>query len=267
MDSSQKPRLCISVCEPTVAALEHAIAVAAEACEIVEVRLDCLEPLELEAGASLLTKILGDWHGQSILTFRPTEQGGRRQLDAETRQAFWSGAIFSDSLFDVEVDAAELFNSTESPSPLPIDWSRTICSQHDFTGVPRNLDQVYDRLAATPARILKVAVLANDATDCLPLFRLLDRARNEGREMIAIAMGTAGTATRILGPSRGAYLTYASLDNVTATAPGQISAGELREVYRFDQIDQQTEIFGLVGMPVSHSVSPRMHNAAFAALG
>src|SRR5687768_6480225 len=157
MDSPQKPRLCISICEPTFAALEQSIALAAEACEIVEVRLDCLEPLELEAGASSINKTLSEWQGESILTFRPTEQGGRRQLDVETRQAFWSSAIFSDSLFDVEVDAAELFNSTESPSALPIDWSRTICSQHDFTGVPRNLDQVYDRLAATPARILKVA--------------------------------------------------------------------------------------------------------------
>lgn len=85
--------------------------------------------------------------------------------------------------------------------------------------------------------------------------------------MIAIAMGTAGIATRILGPSRGAFLTYASRENETATAPGQISASELTEVYRIEKIDQQTRIFGLIGVPVSHSVSPQMHNAAFAAVG
>ena len=267
MDSPQKPRICISICEPTVAALEDAIAAATEVCDLIEVRLDCLKPLELETGASLITKILGESACESILTFRPAEQGGQRELDDETRQAFWSGAIFSESLFDVELDVAERFNSTGSSSPLPIDWSRTICSQHDFGGVPRNLDQIYDRMTGTPARILKVAVLANDATDCLPVFRLLERARNEGREMIAIAMGTAGIATRILGPSRGAFLTYASLESETATAPGQISARELREVYRIEKIDQQTQVFGLIGMPVSHSVSPRVHNAAFAAVG
>jgi 3-dehydroquinate dehydratase/shikimate dehydrogenase len=267
MDSPQKPRICISICEPTVAALEDAIAAAAEVCELIEVRLDCLEPLELETGASSITKVLEKSACESILTFRPAEQGGQRQLNDETRQAFWSGAIFSESLFDVELDVAERFNSTDSSSPLPIDWSRTICSQHDFAGVPRNLDQIYDRMASTPARILKVAVLANDATDCLPVFHLLERARNEGREMIAIAMGAAGIATRILGPSRGAFLTYASLESETATAPGQISARELREVYRVEKIDQQTQVFGLIGMPVSHSVSPRVHNAAFAAIG
>jgi 3-dehydroquinate dehydratase/shikimate dehydrogenase len=266
MDSSPTPRICISICKPTVAALEEAIAAAAEACQLIEVRLDCLESLELETGTSAITELLRNSTCDSILTFRPAEQGGQRELNDETRQAFWSGAIFSESLFDVELDVAERLNSSDSSAPLPIDWSQTICSQHDFSGVPRNLDQIYDRLAATPARILKVAVLAHDATDCLPVFRLLERARNEGREMIAIAMGMAGVATRILGPSRGAYLTYASLENGTTTAPGQISARELKEIYRLEKLDQQTQLFGIVGMPVSHSASPRIHNAAFAAL-
>lgn len=267
MDSPQKPRICISVCEPTVAALEEAIPAAAAVCDLIEVRLDCLEPLELETGASLITRLLEKSACESILTFRPAGQGGRRQLSEETRRAFWSGAIFSESFFDVELDLAEQVNATESSPPLPLDWSRTICSQHYFAAVPAQLDHIYDRLAATPARVLKVAVQANDATDCLPVFHLLARARTEGREMIAIAMGAAGVATRILGPSRGAFLTYASLESGSATAPGQISASELREVYRIERLDQQTQIFGLIGLPVWHSVSPRMHNAAFAAAG
>ena len=267
MDAPSKPRICVSVCEPNVAALEEAISAAAAVCDLIEVRLDCLAPTELETGASLITKLLGKSACDSILTFRPAEQGGRRQLDDETRQAFWSGAIFSESFFDVELDMAEGLNSNRSSLPLPIDWSRTICSQHDFAGVPRNLDQIYDRLASTPARVLKIAVQADDVIDCLSVFHLLERARQEGREMIAIAMGPAGIATRILGPSRGAFLTYASLKDETATAPGQISARELSEVYRLEKIDQQTQIFGLIGLPVSHSISPQLHNAAFAAAG
>lgn len=267
MAPPQKSRICISICESTVDALQSAITAAAKVGDLIEVRLDCLNPEELETRASLITEILKNSACESILTFRPADQGGQRQLDDETRQAFWSGAIFSDSLFDVELEMSERFNSTESASNLPIDWSRTICSQHDFTGMPRNLDQIYERMIGTPARILKIAVLAGDATDCLPVFRLLERARSEGREMIGIAMGTAGIATRILGPSRGSYLTYASLDSETPTAPGQISVSQLKEVYRLEKIDHQTEIFGLIGLPVSHSVSPWVHNSAFAALG
>jgi 3-dehydroquinate dehydratase/shikimate dehydrogenase len=264
MDSPQKPRICISVCESTVAALATAVSAATAISDLIEVRLDCLAPAELAAGAHAITKILQDAGGDSILTFRPAEQGGRRALDDETRRAFWSAAIFSDSFFDVELDLAENFAAVGSPFPLPIDWSRTICSQHDFSGVPRNLEQLYDRLAATPARVLKIAFQANDALDCLPAFHLLDHARQEGREIIALAMGPAGLATRVLGPSRGAFLTYAPLNAAAATAPGQVSAEELRAVYRLEAIDRETQIFGLLGMPVSHSVSPDMHNAAFA---
>jgi len=122
-------------------------------------------------------------------------------------------------------------------------------------------------MSVTPARILKIAVQAVDATDCLPIFHLLDRAQNEGRELIGIAMGQAGIATRILGPSRGSYLTYGSLDDESATAPGQLIAKDLREVYRIDQIDRQTQIFGLMGRPIGHSISPQIHNAAFQAAG
>jgi 3-dehydroquinate dehydratase/shikimate dehydrogenase len=178
---------------------------------------------------------------------------------------FWSDAIFSSSFFDVDLDLAEKFHACEPSSSMPIDWSRTICSHHDFVGVPAKLDQIYDRMGRTPARVLKIAVQVQDAIDCLQAFQLLERAHEDGREMIAIAMGTAGVVTRILGPSRGGFLTYASLDNETATAPGQLSISELREVYRLEKIDRHTQIFGLVGTPVSHSVSPLIHNAAFAA--
>jgi 3-dehydroquinate dehydratase/shikimate dehydrogenase len=265
MDSSQKPRICVSLCEPTVDALERAIAGAAEVCDLIEVRLDCLDPSELENKADSITKLLQESKCESIVTFRPSQEGGQRQLDEATRQTFWSDAIYSQSYFDVELDLAEKFTSNDTQPFLPIDWSRTICSHHDFAGVPPRLEQIYERMCSTPARILKLAVQANDATDCLPVFALLEQAHSDGRAMIAIAMGDAGIATRILGPSRGSFLTYAAPEDGTQTAPGQLSVTELRDLYRIEKIDRQTQVFGLIGLPVSHSVSPLMHNAAFAA--
>src|SRR5438552_8292434 len=120
-------------------------------------------------------------------------------------------------------------------------------------------------MSATPARIIKIAVQANDAMDCIPIFHLLERAQRDDREMIAIAMGPAGIMSRVLGPSRGSFLTYGSLEDESATAPGQLTAREMREVYRIDRIDRETEIFGIIGNPVSHSLSPHIHNAAFEA--
>jgi 3-dehydroquinate dehydratase/shikimate dehydrogenase len=268
MDPSQNPRICISLCERTATALGRAIAAAAKVSDLIEVRLDCLDPSELEMERRAIADALARPETEAILTFRPAEQGGCRSLDHATRYMTWNTQIAdaSNKLFDIELDLIEGLGSR----PLPLtttDWSRIICSHHDFVGVPENLDAIYDRMIKTPARILKIAVAVDDAIECLALFRLLARAREAGREMIAIAMGNAGVATRILGPSRGAFLTYASLDEENVTAPGQMSAAELREVFRVEKIDSQTEIFGLIGRPVSHSLSPVIHNAAFAATG
>ena len=232
--------------------------------DVLELRLDCLDQSQPQESFRALDDLLRKFPRSTILTYRPAQQGGKQDLDDAARLKFW---LFdrpaSDSLLDIEFDLASdpnLFSAGQ-----PIDWSRVICSHHDFTGVPVDLDRLYSAMAKTPARVLKIAVQADDAIDCLPVFRLLERAREDGREMIAIAMGDAGIATRILGPSRGAFLTYASPDNDRATAPGQITARDLRDVYRIEKLDRQTEIFGLVGSPVSHSLSPRIHNAAFEA--
>ena len=232
--------------------MEEACARASAVGDIVELRLDCLENSDpIPCLDSLTRKIAGPF----ILTLRPVEQGGHRNLTRREREAFWKRDLKADLLCDIEADLV----LTSS-----FDWPKVIVSHHDFSGVPDDLEEIYERLAATPARIVKIAVQADQITDCIRVFHLLDRASNEQRELIAIAMGNAGIATRILGPSRGAYLTYGSLEDASATAPGQVNAQQLRSVYRIDEIDRETMICGLVGLPVMHSVSPHMHNAAFA---
>lgn len=241
---------------------------------MIELRLDYLSELELAHAGQTLWDLLTSRPCPIILTLRPAEYGGVRAISLEDRilARVQLGALTSigkPDFWDFEADLAsfvqDLGKDVEGSGIC--DWTRTICSYHDFAGASSNLDQIYESMAATESRVLKIAIHADDATDCLPVFKLLDRARTKGRDMIAIAMGEAGIATRILGPSRGAFLTYASLDNESATAEGQLTANELREVYRIDQIDQQTEIMGLIGEPVSHSSSPQIQNAALAAAG
>ncbi|HEX8722549.1 MAG TPA: shikimate dehydrogenase, partial [Pyrinomonadaceae bacterium] len=125
----------------------------------------------------------------------------------------------------------------------------------------------FDRMARTPARLLKMAVRANSIADCVEVMRLIERGRRGGREVIAVSMGEAGLLTRVLAPAFGAFLTYGSLDAAQATAPGQLSARDLRDLYRVHTLNPRTLVTGLVGSPVGHSLSPHMHNAAFAALG
>lgn len=265
MRASNPVRICVPVCEESISAVERAIVRAAEVGELIEVRLDCLDPFQLRGSRNNLEHLFDDSPRPTVLTYRPAEQGGRRKFDTKSRLLFWlfnrpTTAKFLDIELDLAVNAA-IFDYGKK-----VDWTQVICSHHDFVGVPADLDQIFDRMVTTPAGILKIAFRADDITDCIPLFHLLDRARRAHREMIAIAMGSAGLATRILGPSRGAFLTYGALENESATAPGQITARELRTLYRIDTISRQTQIMGLAGLPVTHSISPHIHNAAFEAV-
>jgi 3-dehydroquinate dehydratase/shikimate dehydrogenase len=269
-------RICVPVCVRRASELARAVERATEVADIIELRLDYLPETELTQAREEISRLLTSGRRPMILTLRPAEFGGARPISAGDRLFFrvhhaWE---HQPDFWDLEVDLALILQQRKKEGNDVndivgwgvCDWNRTICSYHDFVGVPHDLEQIYASMAATESRILKIAVQADDAIDCIPVFRLLERARREGREMIAIAMGPAGIVTRILGPSRGAFLTYGSLDDESATAPGQLTATELREVYRIDRIDRQTEIMGLIGRPVSHSLSPQIHNAAFAAV-
>ena len=79
-------------------------------------------------------------------------------------------------------------------------------------------------------------------------------------------MGPAGVISRLLARKLGALVTFASLDETSGTAPGQVTLEQFKGLYRYDSVDAQTELFGVIADPVGHSMSPAIHNGAFAAM-
>ncbi|HEY6045497.1 MAG TPA: shikimate dehydrogenase [Pyrinomonadaceae bacterium] len=254
---ASKAKICVPVCAATNEWI-HSMARAAEIGDLLELRLDCLPKEKRE---SAWREFVASTDRTIILTLRPAEQGGEANVLRADRLQFWSSIqnLRDRVMVDLELDVIN-----EALANTDLDSSRVICSHHQFEGEIANPEGLYERMAAQPAAVLKIAVRADDAIDCLPIFKLLERAQRDRRELIAIAMGQAGVMTRILGPSRGSFLTFGALDDETATAPGQLTARQLRDVYRIDRINRQTQIMGLIGNPVAHSMSPRIHNAAFA---
>jgi len=261
MQAKTTARVCIPVCEPNLSLVPLALDQAARLADLIELRLDCLNTSELLDFDQLK---LSERDKPLIITLRSPDQGGHNQLTASQRVEFWTRQLATGSkrFFDIEFDLLPRIVERSS-----VDWSRVIVSHHDFNGVPDDIFQIFQRMLNSPAAIIKIAVKANDVVDCLPILELLDHARADQKQIIAIGMGSAGVLTRILGPARGAFLTYAALNRDAGTAPGQITAEQLRSVYRVDQIDTETFVCGIIGLPVMHSVSPHMHNAAFAELG
>jgi 3-dehydroquinate dehydratase/shikimate dehydrogenase len=258
-----KSKICVPLGASRLDELRSLAKRASGVADIIELRLDYLAVEELEKLSSRLPALIQSLSLPVILTFRAEEQGGKSKANLEERLSFWRWARHSPAaFFDFELDLALALKDDSN-----IDWKRVICSHHDFDKTPDCLEKIYETIATTPARIIKIATQANDITDCIAIFRLLERAKKEGRDLIALAMGESGKITRIIGPMRGSFLTYGAIDEESGTAPGQISATDLRELYRINRIGPQTKIIGIVGQPVSHSLSPRIHNAAFEARG
>src|SRR5260370_19020875 len=76
-------------------------------------------------------------------------------------------------------------------------------------------------------------------------------------------MGEAGLPGRILGLREGSGLAYAHV--AEATAPGQVSLHELKHLYRAHALTRRTRVYGVIGDPIGHSLSPLLHNTGFAA--
>jgi 3-dehydroquinate dehydratase/shikimate dehydrogenase len=134
-----------------------------------------------------------------------------------------------------------------------------ILSAHHFDGVPADLASQYAAMRGTGAEVVKVAVTAVRLSDCLPLLTLDGQG---DRPAVLVALGDAGLPTRVLASRFRSAWTYAG----AGVAPGQLPADELSRL-GFDRVTADTAIFGIVGRPVGHSLSPAMHNAAFAWAG
>ena len=243
-----KSRLVIVASAPTMAELRRRrdAAVLAGA-DIVELRLDSVADPDVASALSGRTAPV-------IVTCRPVWEGGAfKDSEAERRRllecALQQGAEYVDVEFKAGF-ASELIAATGG--------KRIVLSTHDFEGVPSDLIERVRAMRGMRAEIVKVAVMAHSLSDNLRLLQL-ERAANT----VLIGMGPSGAPTRLLAAHFHSMWSYAG----DGYAPGQITADRMLNEFRFRDVSDQTAIYGVVGSPLTHSVSPAMHNAAFRAAG
>src|SRR5258708_24010506 len=75
-------------------------------------------------------------------------------------------------------------------------------------------------------------------------------------------MGEQGITRRLLGVRACRAFPFGALTADEKTAAGQVTAQDLRNTYRIDQVDAATKVYGVAGDPVSQSLSPAIMNAA-----
>jgi 3-dehydroquinate dehydratase/shikimate dehydrogenase len=240
---------------------EQVEAAASAGADLVELRLDLLGDdaavAELLRGPRLLPM---------ILTLRTAGEGGAcEETDAE--RAARLGRLAAARPGFVDVEYASWAQNAALWEPLRAGGAnRLILSHHDWRETPADLEAQAAPLLASSADVVKLVFRAGDVTDA---WRVLAFVRRHAarRDVIALTMGEAGLASRVLAKKFGAFLTFASGRRGAESAPGQPTVEELRTLYRWDEIGADTAVYGVVGWPVAHSRSPHVHNAAMAACG
>jgi 3-dehydroquinate dehydratase/shikimate dehydrogenase len=225
--------------------------------DTLELRVDCLEASARGKAGGLP----GHTRLPVILTVRRCSDGGRFEGGEPERIALLSRLVGEGF---ANVDLEEDLTAPSLESVAASKGCRIIRSLHDISGVPENLAERLPRLARSPRELPKAAVTVRGTADLLGLLDVFSRTR--GVPKILLGMGEAGFCTRMLAARLGSALCYTSVTDAPA-APGHVDPRTAAELYRFRSIGERTAVFGVTGNPVSHSLSPLIHNRGFAALG
>jgi len=240
--------LCVTVTAPTTAELRKRRDAVSDA-DLIELRLDSVADPDV-AGA------LRDRRRPTIVTCRPVWEGGHFRGSEEERRRLLTDALALGADY-VDVEWRAHFDDLVAGCH----GRRIILSTHDFDMMPIDLVARVHAMRSTGAEVVKLAVKTTRLTDCLPLLELGSSSSAGRNGLVLIGMGDYGLATRVLASRFGSAWTYAGL----ASDVGQVTAEKLVNEYGFRTLSASTDIYGIVGRPVAHSVSPAMHNAAFRA--
>jgi len=231
---------------------------------VVELRLDFL------ANRREIGRLLG-WLARQrkkpvlLATFRSRQAGGKFRGTAAYGIAVLRRAVAAGCRWcDVEIETAEQIGARQLKEALAP--ARVMISAHDFRRLPQNLPALARRLENNNGDAIKIAAVCRSLGDVERLLRLASGRR----DVVVVPMGDDVLPARILALRQGSALAYAPISQ--STAPGQIPLEETERVYRLRRrfgkshvgINPRTSLFGVIGDPIAHSLSPLMHNAAFA---
>jgi 3-dehydroquinate dehydratase / shikimate dehydrogenase len=253
------PRVCVAISGVNPQEMVEKAEAIAHDNPFLEFRLDYLSnPIQ---GLSKLKAFLSQHtYVQAIATCRRVPNGGKFKgsLAAQVevlRKAAEAGCQY----VDVDLQSAQSLKIAEIQKLKS--KAGLVLSYHDFKAT-KKLDELFESMKVFPADIYKVVTTATSLSDNVVMMRFLE-AQSSHHSLVGVCMGEQGIISRVIGVRAGSVFTFAAASAGEETAPGQIAAKTLRDVYRIEQVDAATKIYGVAGDPIQHSLSPAMMNAAF----
>jgi 3-dehydroquinate dehydratase/shikimate dehydrogenase len=223
----------------------------------IELRLDWLRS-DVERSRFLLWVKKNRPRGATFLATCRRREGGGKLAGSVSAELYWLSQAREAgcSWCDLEIETLrELAGKSLRELGLP---PHILLSLHDFQRVPPRIPSMEsDRHFEVDA--VKVAAQAGTFGDSVRLLRLARRSRS----VVAVPMGEVGLPARVLALREGSALGYAPVGE--STAPGQVSLHALKHLYRAHELTRRTRVYGVIGDPVGHSLSPLLHNTGFIA--
>jgi 3-dehydroquinate dehydratase type I len=217
-------KLCIPIVETTVEKALFAIKKVNRWADLIELRADYLKRVNL-------APLLENRRKPSIVTNRRKEEGGKYKGDERKRLSVLQEAI------DLGSDYIDVELATERSllRGLIRNKGRTqvILSCHDFQGTPslKELQRLCGQMIRLDADVVKIVPFARSWEDNLTILSLIPYAQKRRQKIVAFCMGEKGKISRIFSPFLGAAWVYASLNRTRASAPGQLTVGEMKEIW------------------------------------
>jgi 3-dehydroquinate dehydratase / shikimate dehydrogenase len=198
-------------------------------------------------------------HVTAIATCRRAENGGKfkgslaSQIDILTKAAAAGCQIIDLELQSALKCKADALQKMRGKAAL-------LLSFHDFRAT-KKLDETLEKMRTIPADFYKIVTTATTLSDNVVMMKFLE-TQGDRHSLVGLCMGEQGLISRVLSVRASSVFTFASVSAGEETAPGQITAQDLRSTYRIDQVDAATRVYGVAGDPVAHSLSPVIMNTA-----
>jgi 3-dehydroquinate dehydratase/shikimate dehydrogenase len=252
-----KERLCAVVATPSAREAMIQLRLATRYTRTIELRLDWLGSDRARAAfLAALSKFRK--RGLTLVATCRRILGGGKLAGGAQSELYWltEAREAGCQWCDLEIETLrELPDRSARSLPVP---SKILLSIHDFAKTPP-LPRTLQHARRGEVDAVKIAARARTLRDSLKLLRLA----RDSKDLVAVPMGEIGLPARLLALGRGSALAYAPVAG--ATAPGQVSLHDCKRLYRADSITRKTEIYGVIGNPIGHSLSPLLHNTGFVA--
>jgi 3-dehydroquinate dehydratase type I len=218
-------KICIPIVETTMGDALIAIKEANRLADLIELRVDYLRNVKL-------VLLLQNRKKPFIVTNRKKEEGGQYKGEERKRLGLLQEAI------DLGADYIDVELTTERSLFRDLlrnkRGTQVILSFHDFrrTLSLKELQRLFDQMIQLGANVIKIVPFARSWEDNLSILSLIPFAKEERQKIVAFCMGEKGKPSRIFSPLLGAAWTYASLNQSRISAPGQLTARELTNIWK-----------------------------------